>query len=237
MDDRRWGFEEADDREFEETRPSRNPTSGDGDTVSGRDADGVVTVTVTPSAEVVSVRLTAGWRNSVEPRMLPALVIAAANAATMQALVAQVDQREQSYPATVEDSASGPADRAGTAGHTPLTKEDVLRLVDAVSADLELFSHRLSEVVDRTVSAESAGRRISGSGQHGQVVELVIDASWAGRVRDSEIENELVNVLRKLQRAGSPGDLANGPQSSAIEELTALASDPHNFLRRLGLLS
>lgn len=235
MDDRRWGFEEADDRKFDEARSTRDPVSDSADTVSGHDADGVVTVTVTPSAEVVSVELAAGWRNSVEPRLLHARVLAAANAATMQALARQIDEQEQHPP--VPPDAPGNVHGTGVSDETPITKEDVLRLVDAVSADLQNFSQHLSAVVDQPVSAESAGRHVRGSGQRGQVVELAIDARWAGHVRNPEIESELVEVLRKLQRSGSPGELANGPQSSAIAELTALASDPHKFLRRLGLLS
>jgi hypothetical protein len=151
----------------------------------------------------------------------------------MQALAGRIDQAAADPPA----GGAAPVDRPGPPDNTPLTREDVLRLVDAVSADLDRFSRQLSDVVDHPVSAQSAGQHVSGSASGGQVTQLTIDFRWAGSARDSEIESELVDVLRTIQRRGSPGELAKGPQSPAIAELMELARDPHTFLRRLGLLS
>lgn len=235
MDDRRWGFEDADDGEFDPVERTRFCADSPVDTVWGQDADAVVTVHVTALAEVVSVTLTPGWKRSVDPRRLNTSVLSAANIATMQALGRQVAQVEQN-PTAILGTASGEAER-GSARYddTPLTKEDVLRLVDAVSADLDRFSRQVSAVADQAVSAESAGRHVRGSARRGQVLELAIDAQWVSSARDSEIESELVDVLRMLRSRGSPGDLLNGPQSSAVTELMTLASDPQRFIRRLGL--
>lgn len=66
MGDRRWGFEELHDREFQEIvgrRPAREPAETS-DTVASQNADGVVTVHVTSGGEVVSVRLPPTVRGS-----------------------------------------------------------------------------------------------------------------------------------------------------------------------------
>ncbi|MGH4013095.1 MAG: hypothetical protein ACRDSL_04030 [Pseudonocardiaceae bacterium] len=227
MGDRRWGFEGLDDEEYEEIsgrRPARQPAEPE-ETVSGQDADRVVTVQVTLTGAVVSVRLATGWKQAVDPRALGAGVLAAANAATVAAMATQLDQIEQQPPAPA-------AQHRDT---TPLTRQDIGRLLDAVMADLEEFTRRAAEVIDRPVSAESAGRHVSGTAQRGQVLQVSVDPGWASRSRASEIEGELVDVLGRLRRRSTPGDLAQGPRSSAIAELTALASDPATLLSRIGL--
>lgn len=232
-DDRRWGFEEAEDWEYEDTRPSQRTDSSAAELVSGQDPDRVVTVTVTPTADVVSVRLAADWRRSVDPRALHESVRAAANAATMQALALQLEQRPtapQGAPATEPTAAPGTSDQ------TPITREDALRLMDAVSADLERFTRKLAATVDQPVTVESAGGHVRGSAQRGQVLELSIDPNWSSGARVTEIESELTDVLTKLRNRSVPPDLASGPQSPAIAELTALLNDPQALLRRVGLL-
>lgn len=227
MGDRRWGFEDLDDQEYEQIsgrRPDRQP-AGPEETVSGQDADRVVTVHVTPAGEVVSVRLVAGWMQAVDPRALGAGVLAAANAATAAAMVAQVPRIGELPPAPVTRE----VDR------TPLTRQHLSRLVETVTADLEQFTRRLAEIADRRISAESAGRHVSGTAQRGQVLEVSVDPKWAARARTSEIEGELLDVLRRLRHGSSPGELSQGPRSSAITELTALAADPAGLLQRLRL--
>ena len=232
MGDRRWGFEDLDDGEYEEIsgrRPARQPAEPgqtvSEQTVSGQDPARVVTVQVTPTGEVAWVRLATGWKQAVDPRVLGSSVLAAANAATVAAMVTQLERIEQSPPT--------PAARH--VDTTPLTRQDVGRLLDAVTADLEQFTRQAAEVIDRPVSAKSAGRHVSGTAQRGQVLQVSVDPGWASRSRASEIEGELVDVLGELRRRSTPGDLAQGPHSAAIAELTALASDPATLLSRIGL--
>jgi len=104
-----------------------------------------------------------------------------------------------------------------------------------VTADLEQFTRQAAGVIDRPVSAESAGRHVSGTAQRGQVLQVSVDPGWASRSRASEIEGELVDVLGELRLRSTPGDLAQGPHSAAIAELTTLASDPATLLSRIGL--
>lgn len=228
MDDRRWGFEDLDDQEYEAIsgrRPDSRPTAPE-QTLSGQDADRVVTVHVTPEGEVEAVHLAAGWEQAVDTRALGAGVLTAANAATAAAMVAQVHRIGEQPP---------PAPAARDADRTPLTRQHVNRLLDAVTADLERFTRRVAEVADRRVSAESAGRHVSGTAQRGQVLEVSVDPGWAARCRTSEIESELADVLRRLRQAAGPGELAGGPQSPAIAELHALAAGPATLLDRLRL--
>lgn len=228
MGDRRWGFEGLDDREYEEIsgrRPDRQPTESE-NAVSGQDADHVVTVHVTPTGEVASVRLATGWKQAVDPRALGTSALTAANAATAAAMVAQVHRIDEQPP---------PAPAAQDVDRTPLTRQDVGRLLEAVTADLEQFTRQIAEIAGRRVSAESAGRHVRGTAQRGQVLEVSVDPGWAARSRTSEIESELVEVLRELRRRSTPGELAQGPQSSAIAELTALTADPATLLSRLRL--
>jgi len=227
MGDRRWGFEDLDDWEYEEVRDRQaaSQPADPAETVSGQDADHVVTVQVTPTGEVTSVRLAAGWKQAVDPRALGTSVLAAANAATVAAMVTQLD--------LVEPPPSAPAPHH--ADPTPLTRQDVDRLLDAVTADLQDFTQRVAEVVDRPVSAESVGRHVSGTAVRGRVLQVSVDPGWASRSRTSEIEGELVDVLGQLSRRSTPGELVQGPRSSAIAELHALASDPTTLLDRLRL--
>ncbi|MBV9843704.1 MAG: YbaB/EbfC family nucleoid-associated protein [Kutzneria sp.] len=230
MDDRRWGFDEADDWEADGAASARGADADTQDVVTGTDPDTVVTVTLTPAAEVVSVKLAADWRRSVDPRALDASVLAAVNAATMRALARQVE----AVPPVAEVRPPAPSTPGG-ADEPPLTRQDVLRLVDAVSTDLRRFSERISPVVDHPVSAESAGGHVTATASRGRVIGLSLDPGWVGSVRDSEIESELLDVLRQLHDKSTPAELTAGPRSSAIAELTALASDPQRFLARLGL--
>lgn len=254
MSDQRWGFEEAEDWE-DERHPAPNRGAlgngvgnglgddlGDdlGDTVAGRDPDGAVTVVVGPDAEVLSVVLSADWRSVVDPRALHHSVRAAANNATMLALARQFEAepaRQAPSPATPSQSVPSPAAMSPrSADETPITREDALRLLDAVSADLDSFTRQLSAVADQRMTAESAGRHVRGSALRGQVVEVAVDANWASSARAPEIEAELLDVLRRLHRMSTPTELAGGPQGSAIAELNALLSDPQALLRRVGLL-
>lgn len=230
VDDRRWGFEEADDREYRELngQPPPDPDQEPGETLVGQDPDGVVEVVVSPEAEVVSVRLSAGWRRSVDARQLHSHVLSAANNATMQALSRNVERAEDS-------AAAAPAEPEGRADESALTTQDVRRLLDAVSTELEHFTERLSEVVDRAVQVQSAGGHVRGVARRGQVLHLDIDAGWAGQARHTEIESELVEVLRELHDSSTPSELTAGPSGSAISELMELAGDPRRLMRRLGM--
>jgi len=232
MDDRRWGFDEADDWEYEQLGGSRTPEpdapaapAEDGDTVTGRDDDRVVEVVVSFDAEVRAVRLAPRWRHTIEPWTLRGKVVAAANAATMQALAYQVE-----HPApAAEPEPAGPSD------NSPLTNQDVTRLLDAVDAQMRQFSAQLSAVADDRVSVRSSNGHVEGAALRGQVLDLEIDPSWVGQARSGEIEDELTEVLRGLHRASTPGDLAAGPSGGPAAELMALAADPVQLMRRLGL--
>jgi hypothetical protein len=212
----RWGFEEADDWEPVIPEPER-----EADVLVGTDADDLAAVTVTPTADVVSVRLGGAWRQS---RGLSAAVVTAANAATMRAVAWQVE-----HP---------PTERAlaGTPDETPITAAEALRLIDAVSADVATFTQRVAEIIDRPVVAESAGGHVRASARAGQVVDLAVDPGWTAGARVSEVESELLDALRALRTRCAPGELANGPESEAITTLTALLADPNAMLRRVGLL-
>lgn len=227
MGDHRWGFEDLDDGEYENIsgrRPAGQSAESE-ETVSGQDADRVVTVQVTLTGDVAAVRLATGWKQAVDPRVLGDSVRAAANAATVAAMTAQLDRVEQQQPAPVTRHVDT----------TPLTRQDVDRLLDAVTADLADFTRRAAAIIDQPVSTESAGRHVSGTAQRGQVLQVSVEPRWAAGARSSEIEGELLEVLGRLHRQSTPGDLAQGPHSSAIAELTALASDPATLLSRIGL--
>ena len=146
VDDHRWGFEEADDWEYERlsSKPSPDPVKEPAETLVGQDPDGVVAVVVSPEAEVAEMRLSPEWRRSVDPWDLHSHVLSAANTATLRALAYNVE-RIESTPA------SEPGESRGAAEESALTSLDVQRLLDAVSAELGNFTERLSEIVDRPV--------------------------------------------------------------------------------------
>jgi hypothetical protein len=149
------------------------------------------------------------------------------NAATMQALAKRVER-----PVAEEPPTSSVAPQDGSR----ITLAEATRLMDAVTADLERFKQQVAEVVDRSVTAESRGGHVRGTAQRGQVLDIAIDPAWAHTARTSELEQELLEVLRALRARSAPADLARGPQSPAIAELTALVRDPNTLLRRVGLL-
>ncbi|WP_051773134.1 hypothetical protein [Saccharothrix sp. NRRL B-16314] len=193
----------------------------------GRDADGVVTVAVGDMAEVQSVTIAALWRQSVDPRVLGSAVTQAANAATMAAFAKQVQRPTEPPP-----QREAPPPRSDER----ITPEQALRLMDAVSADLAMYTQRMNEVVDRPLTVESRGGHVRGTIHRGQVLDLQIDPAWTHSARVTEMQQEFLEVLRNLRAQSVPADLAQGPQSPAITELTALVSDPDTLLRRVGLL-
>jgi DNA-binding protein YbaB len=233
MDDRKWGFEDAEDWEYESSPVPKETDDTAADGIVGEDADRVVTVAVTRAAEVVSVTLSSNWRRQVDPRGLHSSVLAAMNNATMQALAVQVEEMERN---PVVPTFPGTSPSSAASDDSPLTKEDVSRLMDAVTTELGAFTQQMSVVMDHPVNVESAGGHVGGSSLRGQVLEVSIDATWAATARSSEIESELVEMLRALHHAAVPEGLTTGPQGSAIAELNALASDPQRLLRRLGLV-
>lgn len=230
VDDQRWGFEEADDWEYQQLSGSRppDPVEEPAETLVGQDPDGVIAVVVSPDAEVVGVRLSPEWRSSVDPRGLHSNVLVAANTATMRALAFNVERIDST-------AAVAPAEPSADLDQSPLTTKDVQRLLAAVSAELDQFAERMSAVVDHPVQAQSGGGHVQGSARRGQVLSLDVDAGWAGQAPHTEIENELLEVLRGLRDSSAPRQLADGPSGSAISELMDMAADPQRLLRRLGL--
>ncbi|MGP4019340.1 hypothetical protein [Saccharopolyspora sp. 5N708] len=231
-----WEFEYDPLAEFENLSYAGDPASGDDqranaydDTTDSDDAP-VVIVHVSETGEVTSVALASSWRRSVDPRELHTSVLSAANAATMQVLANRIEGTAE----TSAVPASGTT--ADVPDTSPLGKEDVMRLLDAVSADLNDFIEQLSTRVEQIVSIRSSGGHVQGSARSGQILALRIDSGWASSARKSEIELELTEVLKQLGEQSSPGELAQGPRSRAIDELQALASDPQLLLRRVGLL-
>jgi hypothetical protein len=230
VDDQRWGFEEADDWEYEQPsgKPPPDRVEEPAESLIGEDSDGVVAVVVSPEAEVVGVRLSPEWRSAVDPRELHSKVLLAANTATMRALACNVERMDST-------AAAEPAEPRADADQSALTTQDVQRLLYAVSAELDQFTERLSAVVGHPVQVQSAGGHVQGSAQQGQVLQLDIDPVWAGQARHTEIENELVEVLRGLNGSTTPRALGAGPSGNAISELMDLAADPQRLMRRLGL--
>lgn len=228
----KWGFEEGD--EWEDQNAEEPPAEID-DSLTGRDPAGIVTVAVTDAGEYVSVKLTRDWKNSVDPRALNTSVLAAMNAATMRALAKQIEQIDMTGR-TPEGTAGTPATsdpHQGLGPTSPLTKEDAIRLVDAATADLERYLRQASTIVDVPVTATSAGGHVTVSGRRRQVLDVSIDVNWAGSVRYSEIESELLDAVTGFSARSSLGELALGPQSAAIDELMALASDPQSLISKI----
>lgn len=227
-----WGFEEDDEVEAVR-RSTPDESTDDTDPLSGQDARGAVTITVTDTAAIASVRLAPEWRELAEARELGSLVREAANNATAAAVAYQaqrVDIRAEVAAGTVAPPrASQPPEEE----EPPLTREDVRRLLDAVTADLAQFKVQLSTVVDQTVQADSAGEHVTVSGRQGQVLDVSLDVSWLFTARESEIENEVRDALTRLADRSTPGELSRGPQSGAINELMQLVSDPQAMVRRI----
>ncbi|WP_367130590.1 hypothetical protein [Saccharothrix sp. HUAS TT1] len=183
-------------------------------------------MSVNDAAEVQSVTIAAQWRQSVDPRVLGSTVTRAANAATMAALAKQVERPAE--PAPRREPPPRSDDR--------ITPEQALRLMDTVSADLARFAQRMTEVVDRPLVVESRGGHVRGTIHRGHVLDLEVDPAWTHTARVTEMQQEFLEVLRNLRAQSVPADVAQGPQSPAIAELTALVSDPNTLLRRVGLL-
>ncbi|GHH59903.1 hypothetical protein [Lentzea cavernae] len=227
-DNRRWGFEEAEDWEYEAGRratppPGRQPD--DADACVGTDASGAVSVAVELDGRVRAVRLAAQWRDSLDQRALDTAVLSAANDATMQAL-------SRSTAAQGDLTAVEPPLVSREVDETPFTRDDAMRLFDAVNAELAAFTSDLDRQVNSAVRAESRGGHVRGVGQSGQVVRFEIDDRWVHAAPNPEIEGELAEVLRALHDGGAPTSQPAGP---AIAELQALASDPAKLLRKVGL--
>lgn len=220
-----FGFEEDDEGDRPPRQaPQEQPTQPD--LLTGQDPNGVVTVVVNDAAEVQSVAIAARWRQSVDPRALGSAVAQAANAATVQALAKQAER-------PVEPPSLQPPPPPSTERITP---EQALRLMNAVSADLDRYAQRTAEVVDRPTTAESRGGHVRGTAHRGQVLGIEADPAWTHTARVTEVQQEFLEVLRTLHARTVPVDIARGPQSPAITELTALLSDPNALLRRVGLL-
>jgi hypothetical protein len=219
-----WDEWDEDTDWLAEKPPTGAPEAAE--TVVGQDPSGVVAVSATFDAQVVAVKLADNWREVVHPRELHANIVAAANAATMLAMgkkleSANFEGTDQPRPAAGYDD-------------SPLTRQDVDRLLDEVTADLNAFMQQLAANIDQPVTAESPGRNVRGAAQRGQILQVSFDPNWASAARNSEIEAELTPLLAMLQSKSTPTDLGSGPRSRAIDELNALAANPQLLMRRLG---
>lgn len=229
-DNRRWGFEDADDEEYEAGRkatppPASSSPGDDTDACVGADASGAVSVIVEFDGRVRSVRLAEQWRERIDQRALDAAVLSAANNATMQALAHELEARG--------DLTAAPPPAVGKVDETPFSSADAIRLFDAVNAELTTFTGTLDQTVTTPVQAESRGGNVRGTAQSGRIVRLEIDDRWAHAAPNREMEGELAEVLRALHDRSTPAPQPTGP---AIAELQALASDPARLLRKVGLL-
>ncbi|WP_158880727.1 hypothetical protein [Amycolatopsis anabasis] len=215
----RWGFELDDESDYAVAGAVRQEAAE----LIGRDRDEVVTITVTDTADVVSVALADGWKQKVDPRVLQHHVTEAANAATARALAARVESADLTRPKPPEVTPTG---------HGQLTRYDLMRLIDAVTADVERLARRAAELTNRQVAVRSRGGHVRVSGVGRQVRQVAMDPNWAWGARNGEIVSELTDALQAFN-AGAPG--ADVPRGSAIDELTALVADPVRTLRRLGM--
>jgi DNA-binding protein YbaB len=225
-DDDSWAFEAETDLWDDGERPA--PKAEDEPEPAGptgRDPDAVVTVTVSPEGAVERVRLADDWKSRVDPRGLDTNVLAAANAATIEASSRQAREIRENPP---------PPPRADQ-DETPLNAQDVLRLTDAVNAELEEFAAQVSAAGTGIVSGESSGGHVSGTAQGGRYLSLELDPTWASIARNAEVESELLDVLRTLQRMSAPAGFAPQPSGPAYAELMGLLFDPARLLRRVGL--
>ncbi|MBB5858055.1 YbaB/EbfC family nucleoid-associated protein [Amycolatopsis umgeniensis] len=231
MDDERWAFEAELEQDDDPPRSSAIEPVPEEDRISGQDQDGVVTVVVSPNADVLSVVLEQEWKQSVDPRGLHRAVAGAANAATIAALGRQVDDVAGNPPAMPTFGATP----ASAADESRLSTQDMLRLVEAATAELAKFTQRAATVVNRRITVESGGGHVRGEMTNGQIVAMEIDPSWLAQVRTGEIESEILDVLRQLRKASTPPGLADGPQGPAIAEIMGMLFDPHRMARRVGL--
>ncbi|PRW62891.1 YbaB/EbfC family nucleoid-associated protein [Actinopolyspora mortivallis] len=94
-EDREASLTEATDTIAENSAP---------DILTGVDEDGVVTVSVTTEAEVVSVELARAWRDTVTASELGHRVLSATNAATTRALAEQIEAAGGQEPTKGTDS-------------------------------------------------------------------------------------------------------------------------------------
>lgn len=226
MPEQHWGFEEDDGYGDVPGRPA----GADVDQVEGTDEDHVVTVVADLAGQALAVRLAPAWAEH-DPTSLPQRVVTAANAATTAALARQLET-----PAEPEPEPPAVIEGAGPGGGDPFAAiNDVLRLMDEVSADLDSFQRRLAAATTGVTSADSSGRHVTVGIRDGQVIDVSIDPRWAAAVRSSEVESELLDALQRVQRMASPGELAHGPRSAAITELNNLVRNPQAMLRQLGL--
>lgn len=215
----RWGFELEDDELYDETARSVQQDA----TLTGQDSAGIVTIAVTEDADVVSVALADDWRKTVDPRRLHQHVTEAVNAATARALEARVASTDLTRPKPLTDQSSG---------YGRLTTPDLQRLVEAATADLGRLAQRAAERTDRQVSVRSEGGHVRLSATGRRVHQLAVDSNWAWGARTSEITTELTDALTAFAAQAPRGDL---PRGSALDQLTALVSDPTRMLRRLGM--
>lgn len=227
FNDEHWEQAQYDDQDIGDTAEGRT------DVLTGRDTSGVVTVDVTVDGDVVAVHLASGWKGTVEPHSLNGAILAAANAATAQALSHKMEGFDPEAAATDPIAQPGPAEPS--ADESRITAEDAMRLLDAVTADLNDFMRQVSAVTDQPARADSSGGHVMASGQRGQIMSVEVDQQWAGSARESEIEAEVTEALKRVNEKSSLGELANGPQSRNIAELNALVSDPQALMRRVGL--
>lgn len=231
--DRRWGFDEADDDEFDDLNSAPvEPHVAPEELLTGADTDGIVEVSATDAGEFVSVGLAEEWRSSIEPRTLNEHVLAAANNATMRALGKQAENAEFG---SVEDAGTDAGDEASNPSEDepPITKDYAMRLLSKVSVDVDRFMGQVSEAANRVVSTESGGHHVVVSGVSRQLTEVWVDPEWANRARRSEIESELQDALAGFSAQSSLGELTQGPRSEAIDELMALVSNPGEMVRRI----
>lgn len=203
------------------------------DVLTGQDASGIVTVDVTPGGDVVAVHLASGGTVTAEPHSLNGAILTAANAATAQALSRKMEGFDPEAAPAGRAEQPGPAEPAEDESH--ITSADAMRLLDAVTADVNEFLRQVSAVTDQPARVESSGGHVLASGQRGQIVSVEIDREWAGSARKNEIEAEVTEALQRVNETSTLGELSNGPQSRNIAELNALVSDPQALMRRVGL--
>src|SRR5690625_3758298 len=191
MDDT-WRFNEEDAWDEEDDVASAQADGPPDDALAGKDDDGIVTIHVTDDGKVLSAQLLTDWKKSVAPHELAQRIVTAANAATMAAASKQMEMVElgQNSPQATPPKPDAAAQKGADQGDAPpLAAEDVMQLIDNVSADLERFTRRMAEVTNQTVSVESAGGHVSANGQQGQVLEISLDNGWASRSRKAEVES------------------------------------------------
>ncbi len=210
--------------------------------ITVQDDAGAIKLTLAANGAVQSLELDEDWRDTLGEAGLGLAV----GSCYQDALTQRSGQWLKSYADNAEQDAADaevsipvpPAvELGGPRSAFALEEREKLRdLYAAAEAEQQDFVAKRAQAARQTRDATTSSKAVTITRQGSMITSVTLDERWVRNTNDSMIEKEIVRAMNNVM-AMAARDLENKYEGfAAIEQLTKIANNPHELMRRMGAI-